>query len=289
MISRAVIVGIIPAALFAQTSAYQSTDSNSSILLFNQSANAVFNVTDSKFTVGYLYEPLGPGPLFGLSVFGKPSSSVSDQIFNTKPQGSVGGTLSVGRHVWLANKLHFTDDWWAAQFTYTHSATEFVTDANTQPQKRTFDGAKGLLTYNFYRPVKKTTLLAGLSLGVSKNNNVDDLKPVTIDTLVLQSATGISPSFEAAKSTSGYSGAYRTYTGVPIYSDVVIIPHPSAIKWLSLDLFTRSNAAHFNRFVEGGVGLFIAEPDKPTKVLGGITLAWKNGAPTLGVVAGWGF
>ena len=286
------VLGLIPAASFAQISAYQSTDSASSILLYKSSANLIFNVTDAKFTAGYLHSPSDDGLLYGLSFFGKPSTSVSNQIFNTKTQDSIGGTVSVGHHVVLSSrpKSPLTDDWWALQFTYTRSATELVTDANTPPQKRTFDGLKGMVTYNGYgQVVPQSTLLFGISVGVSKNNNVDDLKPVTINTPFLQSADGVTPSFQAVKSASGYSGIYRTYVRAPVYSDVVLLPHPQAIKWLTLDLFTRSNAAHFDRYVEGGVGLFIADPDKPTKVLGGITLAWKNGAPTWGIVAGWAF
>jgi hypothetical protein len=291
MFGRLLIGLIAVVAALAQTSAYQSTDSNSSIILNNQAGNVIFNVADTKFTAGFLHEPLGPGVLWGVSLFGKPSANVSSQIFNTTTQQSVGGTVSAGRHVLLSSnpKFHLTDDWWVFQVTYNRTATELVTDADTLPQKRTFDGLKGMLTYNAFTHVEKVTLLFGASAGASKSNNVDQLTPVTVNTPVLQSAAGVTPPFEVDKSSSAYSGGYRTYIGAPIYSDFVVLPHNNRIKWLSLDLFTRSNAAHVNRYVEGGVGLFIAQHEKPTKVLGGITLAWKNGASTLGIVAGWAF
>ncbi len=288
-----ILAGLLSAACLAQTSAYQSTDSTSSVLLYKSAANVIFNVTDAKFTVGYLHSPGDTGPLFGVSLFGKPSTSVSNQIFNTTSQDSLGGTISAGTHgvFTSSNKKTFlTDDWWAAQFTYTRSATNLVTDTMIQPQKRTFDGTKGMLTYNAYKnPNSDVTYLFGFSAGISRNNNIADLTPVTINTTSLQSADGVTPSFQAVKTDSGYTGTYRTYIGAPIYSDFVLLPHPKPIEWLTLDLFTRSNAAHFDRYVEGGVGLFIADPTTPTKVLGGITLAWKNGAPTWGVVAGWSF
>lgn len=287
---RACLIGLVPAAIFAQTSAYQSTDSNSSIILYNQAGNIVFNVSNTQFSAGYLHEPLASGTLWGASVSGKPSANISSQIFDTTTQNNVGGTFSVGRHVWLSKRLKsLTDDWWALQFSYNRTATELVTDANTQPQTRSFDGLKGMITYNAYKAAGKSTLLFGVSAGASKNNNVAELTAVTVNTPVLQSAPSVSPSFEAVNSTAGYTGQYRTYIGAPIYSDFIVIPHSQKINWLSIDLFTRSNAAHFARYIEGGLGLFVAQPGKPTKVLGGLTLAWKNGAPTLGVVAGWAF
>lgn len=286
-----VMLGMTPMACLAQTSAYQSSDSNSSILLYKSAANVIFNVTDAKFTAGYLHAPGGAGILYGVSLFGKPSTSVSNQIFNTTTQDSLGGTISIGRHVLFSNtsKSFFTDDWWAFQFTYTRSATNIVTDAVTQPQKRTFDGVKGMITYNGYKTTTKgVTFLGGFSGGISRNNNIGDLTAVTINTTALQSS-GVTPAFQAVKSDSGYFGAYRTYIGAPIYTDVALLPHPKPIEWLSLDLFSRSNIARFDRYVEGGVGLFIAEPGAPTKILGGITLAWNNGVPVWGVVAGWAF
>ena len=47
------LIGIIPLAALAQTSAYQSTDSNSSIILDNAAGNVILNVADTKFTAGY--------------------------------------------------------------------------------------------------------------------------------------------------------------------------------------------------------------------------------------------
>jgi hypothetical protein len=41
----------------AQTTAYQDADSHSSLYLMNAKANLVYNVSDSKFTIGYLHEP----------------------------------------------------------------------------------------------------------------------------------------------------------------------------------------------------------------------------------------
>jgi len=43
--------------LYCQTSAYQDADGTSSIFLANAKASITYNVSDSKFNIGYLYEP----------------------------------------------------------------------------------------------------------------------------------------------------------------------------------------------------------------------------------------
>ena len=43
--------------IYCQTTAYQDASGNSSIYLANAKANITYNVSDSKFTIGYLFEP----------------------------------------------------------------------------------------------------------------------------------------------------------------------------------------------------------------------------------------
>jgi hypothetical protein len=182
---------------------------------------------------------------------------------------------------------HLRDDWALIQFTYSRSTFKLANDPNSQPQQIHFDEYKALMVYNALVNVPYVGLLLGGTVGVHRTNNVDDLKAVTINSFVLQSAAGVSPSFEAVKQDSGYVGDYKTFTDVPIYTDAVIIPKRSS--WIDLDFFTRSSTANSNRYFEGGVGLFVARPDNPTAVLGGLSLGWKSGVPTWAFVAGWSF
>ena len=290
------LIFLVPAAnVIGQTSAYQTSDSTSSILIYNpdqnnpSTANVVFNVASTEFTAGYLHLAPAEGWSWGFGVFGKPSTGLSNQIFQTSAGDKIGGSITFGYHS-LAGQANgwMVDDWLMLQLTYTHSAAEIITDASSPAQKRTFDGPKALLLYNFYAPARNAaTILFGFAGGMAKSNNIDALTPVTINSPLLQSAVGVTPSFTVVKSVNGYSGLYRTYTSAPIYTDAVIIPRK--LEWTTLDFFTRSDVAAFNRYIEGGIGLFIAAPNMPTKVLGGITWSWKNGKPMLGIVAGWAF
>ena len=75
--------------------------------------------------------------------------------------------------------------------------------------------------------------------------------------------------------------------GAPVYSDFVFIPKP--VSWLGIDFFERANVVSTNNYAEGGVGLFFAKPSNPAAVLGVINMGWKNGDPSVAIVAGWTF
>jgi hypothetical protein len=124
--------------------------------------------------------------------------------------------------------------------------------------------------------------LIGVSAGVNRTNNSGDLKKVMINTTDSQSG-----SVSIVSQQNAYMGTYKVSTGVPIYSDLAIIP--AKLEWLSIDIFERANAVPTTGYAEGGIGLFIAKPKKPTQVLGGVSAAWKNGMSTIAVVSGWSF
>lgn len=289
----AVTIGV-PGALWAQTSAYQSADGNTSIFLDNAKASLIFNVSDTRFTLGYLHEGSGRSLMYGFEATGKPSSNLTTQVFQKGGSPpALGGSASFGIHSPFAGAIlhqspsrHLRDDWALLHFTYTRSTFSTVANSSTEPQKQHFDGYRLLPVYDALINAPGAGLLLGVAAGIERTNNVAQLKAAAIVTPSLQSAAGISP-FEAAQQTSGYVGIYKNLIGAPIYTDAIWIP--KALPWIDFDLFTRSNAAHTDRYIEGGVGIFLAQPDNPTKVLGGFSLAWNNGTPTLGFVAGWAF
>jgi hypothetical protein len=294
-------VAIAGSPLIAQTSAYQSSDSTTSIFLDDTTVSLVANVSDTKFTGSYLHITGGPRtPIYGVSIFGKPSTSFSSQFFKTTSQEEIGGGITLGIHSPFAQTSDkplgkhqgvgfLTDDLLLMQTSYSRSAAKLVTTPDLEPENRTFDKVGTLIAYNAYKYFDPLTLIGGVAAGVSKGNNINSLTPVTIDSPLVQSATGLSPTFVAYQSASGYMGTYKTFISKPLYTDAVLLPHADKIKWITLDLFTRSELAGANRYIEGGVGLFVADPKHPSHVLGGISMSWRNGAPAIGVVGGWAF
>ena len=246
--------------LLAQTSAYQAHGGTTSIMLDNAKGSLSLNVTDTKFTAGFLHESGDLHSLmFGGDVFGKPATSFSKEVFQkgTQPP-QVGGDFSIGMHGVFSSEIDhqnlkhgLRDDWILGQFTYSRSSPTTVTNDQTPPQKRTFDGYKAMAIWNGIAGADSAgTFLIGLAAGVQCKDNSDNLQPVQIMTPVLQSATGVS-SFEAANVVSGYKGQYKKLIGAPIYSDCVY--NPKWVNWLSIDAYTRSDAAHMDRYIEWGL------------------------------------
>jgi hypothetical protein len=285
----------VPCTLCAQTSAYQSADCNTSIFLANAKASLIFNVSSTQFDLGYLHEGSGKSWLYGLDVTGKPTSEFSTLFVKGKTPPAAGGSAAFGYHHPISKDIdhqvastRLRDDWALLQFTYTRqSSFETVPNSTTEPEKRTFDGYRAVAVYNALVNAPGSTLLLGVAAGIQRQNNLDQLKPVTISTPVAASVPGIAPFTVTQQASSGYFGDYKKYFGAPLYTDAIWIP--KGLPWIDFDAFTRWNAAHEYRYIEGGIGIFLAKPGNATQVLGGISLAWKNGTPTLGFVAGWSF
>jgi hypothetical protein len=280
---------------WSQTSAYQSSDGNTSIFLENAKASLSFNISDSKFDVGYLHEGAERSLLYGFDITGKPSTDFTSVFQSGQIPSSVGGSASIGLHHWLSKPLAeqnpdstfaLRDDWDLVQFTYTHSSFQTVANATSEPVQQNFNSYRVLLSQNALLATKPFSVLLGVAAGVESKNNTDKLKSVTITTPVLQSAPGV-PAFSVIKSNSGFLGAYRQFVGTPIFTDTILIP--KKLKVINIDAFTRSDISSPDRYVEGGVGLFLTQSDNVTKVLGGLSVAWKNGAPSIGLVAGFSF
>ena len=332
MIKRLLLVMVftVGTSAFGQTSAYQDTDSNTSIYLQNSKTSLVYNVSDAKFTIGYMTESLlskqqkaddkyqndlkNPNTTtpditaadkaednklstelqnsnwkraqVGLHFSGKPSTDLTGQILQSSSSpASVSGGAYYGVHglAWGGLKKYAPDDWLTVNSDYARSTFDTVAAASTSPVAQHFNGFSVMPAWDIlWTPIKHITLLSGISAGVNRTNDTDDLKKVEIDTT--QATSG---SVTIVKQQDAYLGNYQASLGVPIYSDFVFIPRGAS--WLSIDAFERANVVSSVRYAEGGLGIFIAKPSKPTDVLGGMSIAWKDGKSSIAVVAGWTF
>jgi hypothetical protein len=313
-----------------QTSAYQDTDSNTSIYLQDSKTSLVYNVSDAKFTIGYMTEPLlsrqqkadnkykndlknptttSPETTaadkaeddrlsdalqksnwkrsqIGIHFSGKPSTDLTGQILQSSSSpASVSGGIYYGVHSLTGDKLKkvAVDDWLTVDAEYTRSTFSTVETASSSTVAQHFNGFTVLPAWNtVWTFIPHVTLLSGMSAGINRTNNTGDLKKVKINT-----TQGTNGTATIVKQDDAYLGVYSASVGVPIYSDFVFIP--SGANWLTVDAFERANVVSSVRYAEGGVGVFIAKPSKPTEVLGGVSLAWKDGKSTVAVVAGWTF
>jgi hypothetical protein len=316
------------ATLYCQTSAYQDANGDTSIYIANAKADATFNVSDSKFSVGYLYEPSAvrlanvadlqkalaaatsqterdtlnaqiktlktarncTNCIYGAEFSGKPTTDLTNQIFqSSNSPASVTGGGSFGVHGVFAPGIfqqtpngHLRDDWFLTNATYTRSTFDTVASSSATPVAQHFNGFSLMPTYNALLSIPGFSFLAGVSAGINRTNNSGNLKKVSIDT-----TEATSGSVTVVSESDAYLGTYRTSIGAPIYSDFVFIP--KTVDWLAFDAFERANVVPTNGYAEGGFGIFFAQPAKPTAVLGGLSVGWKNGDRTVAIVAGWSF
>jgi hypothetical protein len=165
---------------------------------------------------------------------------------------------------------------------FTKSVFNTIAANATSPTAQHFSGFTVMPTLNMAFAIPGFNFLFGAAAGASQVNNVSDLKSASVQTIEAQSGT-----VSVVQSKTAYLGDYATAWNVPIYSDFVFIP--KGFEWISFDAFERANVMKTNQYSEGGFGIFIAQPGNATKVLGGVSLGWKNGARTVAVVGGWSF
>ena len=180
---------------------------------------------------------------------------------------------------------HLKDHWLLADVQVTRSTFSTIATATSAPVAQTFTGVSFLPTFDIAYQFKGINLLAGASGGVKRVNNVDQLTKVSVNTVVGQTGTTT-----ITQSRDAYLGTYAVALNVPIYSDFVIIP--KHLEWLSIDAFERANVLKTDGYAEGGIGIFIAQPKAGgdfSKVLGGVSIGWKDGDRSVAIVGGWTF
>lgn len=296
--------------LLAQQSAYQDADGNTSVYFLDGNGNLAFNVSDSKFSLGWVHMPDGnPAEsdptsvkvkeklIGGINFSGKPSTDLTNQIFQSgNSPATIGGGGIVGTHRLFSKTLEqrkkkypnspgdatFKDDWLLLDVNFTKSTFNTVPSTSTTITAQHFNGFSFMPTYNMAFQYTGFNMLIGMSGGVSRINNADQMKKVSVD--ITESQSGNTSIVETK---DAYLGNYAESFNVPIYSDFVFIP--KHLEWLSFDAFERSNVLKTDQYAEGGFGIFIAQPEKATRVLGGINVGWKNGDRTIGIVGGWSF
>ena len=279
---------------FAQQSAFQSGDGQTSIYLNHPAAT--INFGDSKVSFGYVNRHSERKVFWGFEVFGKASTGVTTLFSSNKPKIPEGGgdfvfgfydpfNLSPGDHPSL-----FVDDWWLVDVGYSRSS--FYVSAVPTPidsANRAFDRFRTVTAYN---ALVNGYFAFGIAAGAERRNNLDDLKKVTFETVLVPAPVGSANS--VVKTQSGFFGNYREYIAAPVYTDLLFVLPPK-VKipkldyQIGIDAFTRSDVAAFNRSTDGGLGIFLTEKGKPTKVIGGLSVSWNGGKTTVAVVASYNF
>ena len=279
-------------SLSAQRTGFEAGDGSTSIFLQNSGAIS-FNVADTSIRFAYARRVSDSLTFWGLEAVGKPSDGIADYFQKGKPASNAGGSVMFGRHfVDIDNRTGnevLKDHWVVFQGTYNRSSINNVAAADAGNRKINFDGYGATVAYNarFAPHGDGTGMLFGISAGVERRNNLEDLTPVTIDIQVASAVTATQTTITKQEKT-GYFGPYHQYVAAPLYTDLVFLPLRFKSR-IAFDAFTRSDLAHSMRSFSPGVGVFYTAEGQPTKVIGGVSAAYADGNLRIGLVAGFNF
>jgi hypothetical protein len=216
-----------------------------------------------------------------------------------------------------------TMDWLTFEGSYKRSSYNLVTPGNVfanQVRKQNFDGFSATLGYNMLIDLQAlkggagsggaasggtsgggasddddddknktpSSMIVGFSAGVKRRNNAGDLDEVEVEDVIFPVTDG-TVQRRVISTQQALLGDYKESIAAPINGDVVYFPGHFDGR-MALDFFFRSNVGEGDRNFVPGVGLFITKSrDTPTKVLGGISIAVRDGKAQVGLVAGFHF
>ena len=155
-------------------------------------------------------------------------------------------------------------------------ARRLLRQANQPAQERESDRVRS-----------KGAVILGVSIGVERQNNSDDLKSIEVEDQTFTSSSETTQRRAVSKQTV-LSGTYKEFIAVPLNTDIVWLPGRFNSR-IAIDFFTRSNLGETNRKFVPGVGLFLTSEKSPTKVAGGISFSYDDGKGKVGLVGGFHF
>ncbi|HEV2800436.1 MAG TPA: hypothetical protein VGW12_08065 [Pyrinomonadaceae bacterium] len=307
----------------AQT-AFQDASGESSIFIREGGGFSRINVGDKSISLGYLLDRGDDRPYFGLELTGKRAGDFASIFDGSVPGNEAKINASIGkRFVFVkpptaatAGQIivrRVTLDWLTFQGGYKRSRYKLFNDdprfAN-QVRKQNFDGYSATLGYNALIDLSgddddtssgsgtaedsgaadnstPSSMIVGISLGVQRRNNADDLDTVDVEDQIFTSTSGTTERRVLSKQ-QALRGEYKESTAVPLNADAVLYPGRFQGR-IALDFFVRSNLGEGGRNFVPGIGLFYTKKGAPTKVLGGISIAARDGKAQVGLVAGFHF
>ena len=128
--------------------------------------------------------------------------------------------------------------------------------------------------------------LFGVSLGVGRSNNSDDLTEV--DVRDINSTSFSNTVREIVRTRQVLRGDFKQSTSVFLNTDYVVYPRKTFSR-VGVDFYTRSVFTGIDQGFHPGIGIFLSEKGSPTRVIGGATVTYDQGKASLALVAGFSF
>lgn len=291
----------------AQQSLFESQTGDTSIFLNGTAGVISANIGKSAVRFGYLHQPTGQRDGWGFDLAGTLQGDTATLLRTNRPApGAEIRTAYIRRNlVSSAPKATdvpknagsvepcphgLCDDWLVIQGGYKRARFYTIdtgVDPLPQPVKRDFDGWVARVAYNQLRKTARNDFLLGVSAGIARADNTDNLSTVQVTDQIVSSANGIER-LSASNAVTAYTGVYRTYIGVPISADAIWFPGVFTGR-VGIDIFLRADIGQANRYGSPGIGLFFSRPGQPARPVGGLSVSYRSGNAQAALIVGWSF
>ena len=324
-LTRAHFLLMVIAVLMIHISAAQAQapfrdgEDNGTVLLAKTGGFFQFDVADPSVRLGYLRDTPSNW-VFGFEASGKLSGNKAPLLTQSRvsPDAKVG--LSIGRKYVFARELDLTDpnviqqlqaireeavanglrrnddlgeyihtmpyDRLTLQLSYAYKQYSLFDEAATfdnQVFKKGFHNPSAALTYS---GLLTGTNFLGVSLGVGRSNNSNDLTEV--DVRDINTFDGDDTVREVVRTREVLRGDFKQSTSVFLNTDYIWYPQKGFSR-VGFDFYTRSVFTGIDKGFRPGLGVFLSEKGSPTKVLGGFTISYDDGKPSMALVVGFSF
>jgi hypothetical protein len=298
---------------------FRDGEDNGTVLLAKTGGYFQFDVADPSVRFGYLRDTPSNW-VFGFEASGKLTGNKAPLLTQSRvaPDAKVG--FSIGRKYVFANKFDLTDpnvqkqleairqeavdnglernddlgeylhmmpyDRLTLQLSYAYKQYRLFDEAATfdnQVFKKGFHNPSAALTYS---GLLTGTNFLGVSLGVGRSNNSDDLTEVDVRDINTFSADDTVR--EVVRTREVLRGDFKQSTSVFLNTDYVWYPRKGFSR-IGFDFYTRSVFTGIDKGFRPGLGVFLSEKGSPTKVLGGFTISYDDGKPSMALVVGFSF
>lgn len=153
-----------------------------------------------------------------------------------------------------------------------------------QISKKDFHSPSAQVIYNYRWG---GTRLLGIGVGMEKANNAGGL--TEIDIRDFMTTTSGTTTREFGETKKALLGDFKQYTRTFVNADFAIFP-PRFKGLLGVNFFARSEVTGLNKGFRPGIGIFLSEKGKPTKVIGGASVSLdSNGKANIALTAGYNF
>jgi hypothetical protein len=298
---------------------FSDGEENGTVFLAKSGGYFQFDVADPSVRLGYLHDTPSNW-IFGFEASGKLSGTRAPLLTKNRVAPDMKVGFSFGRKYLFADELDLGDpdvqrrlreiqaeavahglkpnddlgeylhtmpyDRLMLQLSYAYKQytlfDEFAAFDN-QVFKKGFHNPSAALTYS---ALLTGTNFFGASFGVGRSNNSNDLTEVDVHDINTFAAGDTVR--EVVRNREVLRGDFKQSTSVFLNTDYVWYPQKGFDR-IGFDFYTRSTFTGIDQGFRPGFGVFLSEKGNPTKVLGGFTISYDDGKPSVALVVGFSF